>query len=111
MTDSPTPELSFVVIGYNEGKHIRGCLESVRAIKLPGKRYEIIYVDGGSSDNSVEEARKVDGVRVIGGEKRERREGEQQGQATAHREAPRLCGPRRLWHAAFQAGRAPSTSR
>lgn len=70
---SPNPiDISFVVIGYNEGSHIRACLESVRNVELPGATFEIIYVDGGSQDNSIEEARKVDGVRVLGGDKRRR---------------------------------------
>ena len=72
MTGAPSPDLSFVVIGYNEGKHIRGCLESARAARLPGARYEVLYVDGGSQDNSIEEARGVDGVRILGGDKRRR---------------------------------------
>jgi glycosyltransferase involved in cell wall biosynthesis len=72
MTGAATLDLSFVVIGYNEAKHVRGCLESVRATTLPGARYEILYVDGGSKDSSVEEARRVDGVRILGGEKRRR---------------------------------------
>ena len=72
MSDTTAPDISFVIIGYNEGKHIRSCLESVRAINLPGARYEIIYVDGGSRDNSVEQARSVDGVRVLGGDRRRR---------------------------------------
>ncbi len=79
----PQPDLSFVVIGYNEGKHIRGCLESVRAITLPGARFEVIYVDGGSKDNSLEEARRVDGVRILGGEKR-RRAAENRNLGAAH---------------------------
>lgn len=72
MTDTHTPDLSFVVIGYNEGKHIRACLESVRAISLPGAPFEIIYVDGGSWDNSLDQARRVNGVRILGGDKRRR---------------------------------------
>jgi len=66
------PDLSFVAIGYNEGAHVRACLESVRAARLPGMRCEVFYVDGGSHDNSLEEARRVDGVRVLGGDRRRR---------------------------------------
>jgi len=72
MTSTTAPDISFVVIGYNEGPHIRACLESVRAARLPGVHTEVFYVDGGSRDNSIEEARRVDGARVLGGEKRRR---------------------------------------
>ena len=72
MTASSHPDLSFVVIGYNEGKHIRACLESVHAINLPDMTYELIYVDGGSRDNSMDEARKVDKVRIYGGDRQRR---------------------------------------
>ncbi|MDZ4859594.1 MAG: glycosyltransferase [Candidatus Hydrogenedentes bacterium] len=72
MSESRPPDLSFVVIGYNEGKHIRDCLESARSIAIPGAMTEVIYVDGGSHDKSIDEARLVEGVVILGGEKRRR---------------------------------------
>ena len=48
-----------VIIGRNEGQRLITCLES-----LIGKVDVIIYVDSGSSDNSIQEARarKVDAI-------------------------------------------------
>lgn len=65
-------DISFVVIGYNEGRHIRACLESVRACTLPSDRFEVLYVDGGSTDDSAAQARSVPGVTVLGGDERRR---------------------------------------
>jgi glycosyltransferase involved in cell wall biosynthesis len=70
--DDSQPEITFIVIGYNEGENLRACLESVRSARLGGVSYELIYVDGGSEDDSIAVARSVGGVRVLGGEKRRR---------------------------------------
>ncbi len=52
-------DLSFVVIGLNEDRTLRACLESVRNADLEDLSWELIYVDGGSDDNSVEIARPL----------------------------------------------------
>ena len=41
-----------VVIGRNEGARLIACLDA-----LQGKVSQVIYVDSGSTDNSIEEAR------------------------------------------------------
>jgi cellulose synthase/poly-beta-1,6-N-acetylglucosamine synthase-like glycosyltransferase len=52
--NAATPELvSVVVIGRNEGERLRLCLRSVFAMDHPGFDLEVIYVDSGSSDDSV----------------------------------------------------------
>ena len=51
-----------VVIGLNEESHLASCFESVLASSAPAD--EIIYVDGGSSDNSVAVARRFP-VRIV----------------------------------------------
>lgn len=68
----PEPEredsvtLSVVIIGYNEAASIGACLESALAARLPEDvSREVIYVDGGSRDQSVAIARAIDGVRVF----------------------------------------------
>jgi len=58
------PAISCVVIGVNVQKTIRSSLEAVKKSDYP-KPLEIIYVDGGSSDNSVEIVRQVGGIKVI----------------------------------------------
>lgn len=52
-------DLSFVVIGLNEGRTLRACLESVRRAGLEELATELVYVDGGSDDDSVATAREI----------------------------------------------------
>lgn len=62
--------ISFVIIGYNEAKTLATCLRSVQeAARIIGPM-EILYVDGGSEDNSllIAEAASVD--HILGGDKR-----------------------------------------
>lgn len=65
-------DVSFVVIGYNESATLAACFRSIREAQLDGLTIEIIYVDGGSGDASIEIARasKVDSC--LGGGKRRR---------------------------------------
>ena len=51
------PVVSVVVIGRNEGERLRRCLASVHAADWAGMRYELIYVDSASTDDSVAIAR------------------------------------------------------
>jgi len=71
-TGSAGPDISFVVIGYNEADNLRGCLDSVKNANLDGLTYELIYVDGGSVDDSVRIANERGVDRVLGGERRRR---------------------------------------
>ena len=48
------PTISAVVIGRNEGERLRRCLDSVRAMASLPDGHEIIYVDSGSSDSSLQ---------------------------------------------------------
>jgi len=63
-------EISFVVIGYNERKTLRGCLESIRDADLNELAYEVIYVDGGSSDESINVAEESFVDLLLGGDRR-----------------------------------------
>jgi glycosyltransferase involved in cell wall biosynthesis len=67
-----TPEISFVVIGYNEVASLGACLHSVHGAQLEGIPYELIYVDGGSTDGSIAVAKEVGVDQLLGGEKRRR---------------------------------------
>ena len=62
---SKTCDLSIVVIAYNEAATLPACLESVRTADLDGIFYELIYVDGGSSDSSVAEAQSAGVDRLL----------------------------------------------
>lgn len=59
------PSISVVIIGLNASVHIQSCIESVFACNYPQEQIEIIYVDGGSSDQSVALAKVYDQVKVI----------------------------------------------
>ena len=65
-------DISFVIIGYNEEKHLRACFESIGACDLAGLVHEVIYVDGGSTDGSVAVAQMAGVDLLLGGEKRRR---------------------------------------
>ena len=62
-------QLSFVVIGFNEGAHLEACLRSVQGAALAPGTWELLFVDGGSTDDSRAIAERV-GVTFLGGEKR-----------------------------------------
>ena len=52
-------KLAIIAIGRNEGERLRACLTS-----LQGADARILYVDSGSTDNSVEFARSL-GIKVV----------------------------------------------
>ena len=54
-----SPRIAIILIGRNEGARLLACLES-----LPRDRGEIVYVDSGSMDGSIEAARAA-GARVV----------------------------------------------
>jgi GT2 family glycosyltransferase len=63
--DHSKPCISAVIIGIDVEKTIQDCIQSVRDANYPQDQIEIIYVDGGSSDRSVELANEVEGVKVL----------------------------------------------
>ncbi|PWC19119.1 hypothetical protein DDT52_12520 [Brenneria roseae subsp. roseae] len=67
MMDNSRISISFVVIGLNEEVSLDGCFQSItKAIsKLDRAEYEIIYVDSGSSDRSVDIARGVRNCKIF----------------------------------------------
>lgn len=61
MSPNPQPPtIDVVVIGLNTEKTLGACLESVAAARYPKECLTVFYVDGGSSDASVEIARRYD---------------------------------------------------
>ncbi len=73
MEDAGDRMLSFVVIGYNEGPHLRGCFQAIRSITpIDGEDTEILYVDGGSTDDSLEIARACGVDQILSDGKRRR---------------------------------------
>ncbi len=59
-----TPSVSVVVIVLNGAVSIRGCLDALIAQEYPRDRYEIIVVDNGSNDGTVELAGQYP-VRIV----------------------------------------------
>jgi cellulose synthase/poly-beta-1,6-N-acetylglucosamine synthase-like glycosyltransferase len=59
------PVLSVVVIGRNEGARLVRCFESIEQMRPPQGSIEVIYVDSGSTDGSLERAEQFK-VKVIG---------------------------------------------
>lgn len=51
MSNNKTPRITLAIPNYNGGKWLEQCLASVRAQHYPN--LELIFVDGGSSDNSM----------------------------------------------------------
>jgi polyisoprenyl-phosphate glycosyltransferase len=54
---APTPEFSIVLPAFNEAPNIAPMLATLREVMAPLGRFEIIYVDDGSSDGTLEALR------------------------------------------------------
>lgn len=63
------PFVSVIVPTLDEEKNIEDCLESLLNLDYPEKKYEIIVVDGGSEDKTVEIAKKYQ-VKVLHNKKK-----------------------------------------
>ncbi|MBN1472908.1 MAG: glycosyltransferase [Syntrophaceae bacterium] len=72
MDEFAVMDISFVIIGYNEGSYLRKCLTAIQNADLEKISSEIIYVDGGSQDDSIKIAKEVGVDRILGGDKRRR---------------------------------------
>lgn len=61
------PKISVIIPAYNEAKEIPKCIESVLNLNYPKNKLEIIVVDDGSKDNTLEIARGYEkyGVKVL----------------------------------------------
>lgn len=57
MTDA-LPFVSVIVLNYNGKSFLDGCLSSLSQIDYPSSRYEVIMVDNGSIDDSIEYVKK-----------------------------------------------------
>ena len=58
------PPVSIVVVGKDEERNLSECFQSIFAIDYPSEKLEVIYVDTGSTDKSLEIARGFD-VKVV----------------------------------------------
>lgn len=65
MKHEPNVAVSYIVIGLNESRMIRTCLEAVSHCGDGGERKEIIYVDSGSTDGTLRLVTALPNVTVI----------------------------------------------
>jgi len=69
--DADGVDVSFVAIGYNESATLGACLKSLKNAVLPASvASELIYVDGGSNDDSMAIAQTHGAGSVLGGDRR-----------------------------------------
>jgi cellulose synthase/poly-beta-1,6-N-acetylglucosamine synthase-like glycosyltransferase len=52
------PKISFIVAAYNNQQTIEECLKSILALDYPESSIEVIVMDGGSKDGTVQKAQK-----------------------------------------------------
>ena len=60
-----SPKIGVVIIGINAEKFLSDCIESVLNCDYPSNRLEMVYVDGGSSDQSIEIAANYPELRIF----------------------------------------------
>ena len=59
------PEIGVVIIGINVERYLADCLNSIYAADYPRELISVVYVDGGSRDDSVRLANDYYGVKLI----------------------------------------------
>jgi len=59
------PDIDCVLIGVNSSKTLARCIDSILRCDYPREKLHICYVDGGSTDNSIEIAERFGEVSVI----------------------------------------------
>ena len=62
-------EFTIILPTYNNEKTIEECLESIFSQRYPKKEFEVLFIDGGSSDRTLEIAKKYP-VKILKNEKR-----------------------------------------
>ena len=62
-------KLTIILPTYNNGRTIDDCLKSIFSQNLPKKDYEVLFIDGGSTDNTLNIAKKYP-VKIIKNPKR-----------------------------------------
>ncbi len=58
VADTDLPKCSIVILNWNGKQHLEPCFETLSALDYPKDKYEVVLVDNGSSDGSVEEIRR-----------------------------------------------------
>lgn len=58
------PYITFIIPTLNAQKYLEGCLKSIRKQDYPADNYEILVIDGGSTDNTLKIAKRY-GAKII----------------------------------------------
>ena len=58
------PPVSVIIIGLNCENHIDACIQSVSQVNYPKDKIEILFIDGGSTDQSVQRAKQYKHVKT-----------------------------------------------
>lgn len=58
LTDGELPRVAIVILNWNGRHHLAGCFESLLALDYPEDRREVVLVDNGSDDGSVEDVQR-----------------------------------------------------
>lgn len=61
---SRPPFVSFIIPTLNAEKHVEKCLNSIRSQNYPRESYEVVVIDGGSQDKTVQIARRF-GAKIL----------------------------------------------
>jgi hypothetical protein len=63
MSNGSSPTVSILIVNYNRAKLLKDCLESLTAVRET--RFEIVVVDNGSRDDSLEVLQQYPAIRVV----------------------------------------------
>ena len=58
VSDDDLPRCSIVILNWNGKHHLKPCFETLRELDYPSDKYEVVLVDNGSTDGSLEEMRE-----------------------------------------------------
>jgi len=64
MKNTPLPFVSFIVPTYNAQKYLENCLTSIEKQKYPKDKTEVLVIDGGSTDSTLDIAKKFN-VKIL----------------------------------------------
>lgn len=58
LTDRELPRVTVVILNLNGRHHLAGCFDSLKAMRYPEDKLDVLMIDNASDDGSVDEARR-----------------------------------------------------